>query len=134
MKRLASIVLVVCFAGLGSGWFRHAHDAAHATADAAAFNTGPRHGASAPSPAPADVPRHDESNCSLHALLNAPLVHAAAVPLLVLAGVFVAFLSLLAPPPVSRRHFDRLDCRGPPPAGVRPRPSSSPPRAARAGA
>jgi hypothetical protein len=114
LKRLATILLVICFAGLGSGWFRHAHDAAHAAADAAAIQAGPGHGHSS-SPAPADAPRHDESNCSVHALLNAPLVHAAIVPLLVLAGLFVAFLSLLAPPPVSRRHIDRLDCRGPPP-------------------
>jgi hypothetical protein len=113
LKRLASIVLLICFAGLGSGWFRHAHDVAHAAADAAAFQARAGHGNSS-APAPSDAPRHDESNCSLHALLNAPLLHAAVLPLLVLAGLFVAFLSLLAPPPVSRRHIDRLDCRGPP--------------------
>jgi hypothetical protein len=113
VNRVASILLVLCFAGLGSGWFRHAHDAAHAAQDSAMLKGDRVHGGTS-APAPADAPRHDESNCSIHALLNAPLLHAAIVPLLVLAGLFVAFLSLLAPQPVSRRPLSRLGCRGPP--------------------
>jgi heme A synthase len=102
VQRLAAIVLATCFAALGTGALRFAHDASHAYADA-------RHPEGSGS-----VPQHDETNCDLHALLNAPLMHAGAVPLLVLLGLFVAFLTVLAPQPVSVRVLSRIDCRGPP--------------------
>ena len=57
---------------------------------------------------------HDESNCEFHAQLHLPLLVTAWVPLLVLAGLFVAFLTLLAASPVSHRFPIRIDCRGPP--------------------
>ena len=60
------------------------------------------------------APAHDESTCFLHSQLRAPMQASVNVPLLVLAGLFVAFLTELAPQPVSRRFNLRLDCRGPP--------------------
>ena len=110
VKRCAPVLLVLSFTALGSGLLRHAHDAAHAREDAhlaAAREEAP----SKPVPLPA---HHDETNCEFHALLNAPLIHDSAVPVLVLLGLFVAFLTLLAPQPVTVRLIRRIDCRGPP--------------------
>ena len=107
MRRIGAIVLALCFVALGTGALRFAHDKAHAYADARAARSG--------SGSDSDpLPHHDETNCDLHALLNAPLMPAGAVPLLVLLGLFVAFLTLLAPQPVSVRVARRIDCRGPP--------------------
>jgi len=112
MRRLGAIVLAACFAALGTGVLRYAHDAAHAYADARGADARGADARGADESAPA--PQHDETNCDLHALLKAPLVHAGAVPLLVLLGLFVAFLTLLAPQPVTVRLIRRIDCRGPP--------------------
>ena len=112
VKQFISMVLAFCFAGLGSGLFRFAHDATHAAEDARSVPLAKSDGTREPTPAP--PPRHDESNCTVHSLLTAPLLNPAVVPLLVLTGLFVAFLTLLAPVPVSRRPLSRLDCRGPP--------------------
>lgn len=118
MSRGIPILLFACFAALGSGLLRYAHDAVHARQDAreeARLVATRGDAPSTPAPVPAPAPRHhDETNCDLHAQLNAPLMHATAVPLLVFLGLFVAFLTLLAPPLVTQRVITRLDCRGPP--------------------
>ena len=109
MHRFAAILLAACFAALGTGVLRYAHDAAHAYADA--------HGSDGAVHAPDHdhvPPHHDETNCEVHALLNAPIVGPGVVPALVLLGLFVAFLTLLAPRPVRARVLARIDCRGPP--------------------
>ena len=64
---------------------------------------------------PADKhPIHDESNCDMHAQLHLALYFTRWVPLLVCAGLFIAFLTQL-PVPLIRRHVPvRVDCRGPP--------------------
>ncbi len=57
---------------------------------------------------------HDESNCFVHAQLHLARMPVAWVPLLILLGLFVAFLTQIASPLVSQRQIFRIDCRGPP--------------------
>lgn len=57
---------------------------------------------------------HDESNCSFHAQLHVPLMAAGWVPLLVFLGLFVAFLTQIAPAITAQRLPSCLVCRGPP--------------------
>lgn len=87
----------------------HFHNKDHACEDAALVAEA--HAAGLPAPAPA---HHNETNCFIHALLHLPLMLAGWVPLLVLMGLFVAFLTLLTHPLVSLRIPARLYCRGPP--------------------
>ena len=105
MRRLASIFLLASVALLGSGAMGFLHDLSHAIQD--------RQAAAAHPGDPAPV--HNEANCLVHAILRAPGLAAGAVPLLVYFGLLVAFLTLLAPRPVSVRVPLRIDCRGPPP-------------------
>ena len=57
---------------------------------------------------------HDESNCEFHAQLHVPIMAAAWIPLLILLGLFVAFLTQLPSAPSVRQVSGRLVCRGPP--------------------
>jgi hypothetical protein len=57
---------------------------------------------------------HDESTCILHLQLRAPLILDAAVPLLVLVGLFIAFLTLLPLQRIAQVVHTRISCRGPP--------------------
>ena len=109
--RVAALLLSLCFVGLGSGVLRFAHDAAHAHDDARVDAAARAAGLPVD---PAGRHAHDESNCDLHALLNAPLLAAQTVPLLVQLGLFVAFLTLLSNPVTRLRLPARIDCRGPP--------------------
>ena len=112
MRRLWAILVLLAVAALGSGALRHAHDRAHAIADAQCH-----HGeASEPGhESPAHAPVHDESNCFIHAVLKLPMIGAGHVPVLVFAGLFVAFLtSLPAPAVLCRRPVLLLNSRGPP--------------------
>ena len=117
LRYTAPTLLVACFLALGSGALRFAHDAQHAREDAAraacaeAGVGGERHSHGRDH----HHRHHDDSNCALHALLGAPLLALGAVPVLVQLGVFVAFLTLLAPPLARLRLPARIDCRGPPP-------------------
>ena len=114
MHRFCSFVLVLAFLALGSGLAEFLHNAEHAREDAraaAAASAGP---SDSPDSHSHDGPLHDESNCRVHAMLHAPLLSAGWVPLLVLLGLFVAFLNLLTPAPVFRKLAVRLPCRGPP--------------------
>lgn len=106
MRYFAGILLLLTFASTGSGALARLHDLAHAQQDHQ------HHGHSHDEQAPA--PAHDETNCELHAMLRAPLVSGTAVPVLILLGLFAAFLTLLAPRLHSQRVPARIDCRGPP--------------------
>lgn len=110
MQRVAAIVMILCYAALGSGAMEYWHNAQHAAEDAAMLAT-------AEPGVPHDHdhgPIHDESNCPVHAQLHLAGLAVAWVPLLVFLGLFVAFVTLLAPPPVARQVVFALPCRGPP--------------------
>jgi hypothetical protein len=110
LRRLASILLLLCFAALGTGTLEYLHNLQHAREDAAEAAVAKAAGLpDTPAPAP-----HNESNCDVHAQLHVPLMTAAWVPLLVLLGLFVAFLTQLAPVPPVQELPSRLACRGPP--------------------
>ena len=109
-RRLAGIFVIACTLILSSGALSRVHDAAHAIEDQHAVEAS-HEGSSSPS-TPA---QHDETNCFLHAqLLSTSIAPAGIVPILVLLGVFVAFLTLI-PQSIERRFVaHRIDCRGPP--------------------
>ena len=96
MRRIATILLIVLLAAVGSGAMLHVHndEARHTAAD--------------------DGGHHDDANCLLHALLKGPMVTGGVTVLLVCLGLFVAFLTLLASQPAVQKVITRLDCRGPP--------------------
>jgi hypothetical protein len=98
LRRAIGILLLLAFLGLGSGLLEYLHNLEHLREDAAAGTH----------------EEHDDSNCPVHRQLHLPLISAAAVPLLICVGLFVAFLTLLASQPSSHRPLVRLDCRGPP--------------------
>src|SRR5207237_7381835 len=102
VKRIAAIVLLLAFTGLATGAVEHLHNLQHAHDDAATVN---------PS-APPGRPHHDESNCDFHRQIHLPAIAAAWVPLLVLLGLFVAFLTCLAPELAPQRAPARPACRG----------------------
>ena len=108
MKRIAAILLILCFTGIGTGaleyWHDLQHDAEDARADAIAKAAGQ----------PVLPHEHDESNCPVHAQLHMPLITTAWVPLLVCLGLLIAFLSLIEPSYVPTAISARIDCRGPP--------------------
>jgi hypothetical protein len=106
---VAGILLLITFGASGSGALARLHDLAHAHQD---HHQGHSHGEEH---APAQ-PVHDETNCDLHAMLRAPVMAGTMVPLLILLGLFAAFLRQLAPRLDSQRVPTRIDCRGPPAA------------------
>jgi hypothetical protein len=107
--RLPAILLLLCFVALGSGVLEFLHNQQHEQEDAAQL-------AAAQAAGVTDLPKpvHDESNCAIHAQLHLPAIAAGWVPLLILLGLFVAFLSLLTPALHSQRTPLRIACRGPP--------------------
>src|SRR5262245_40761199 len=104
MRRVTSILLLVAFAATGSGLLQRVHAMAHEQEDAVVGSEREQ----------APNPSHDDSNCNLHLMLSAPIVSAGWVPLLVLLGVFVAFLTQLPTRLVGQFALVRIDCRGPP--------------------
>ena len=87
----------------------HLHELQHEWEDAA-------HAAEAEAAGlpPSPEEHHDESNCQVHAQLQLPFTASGWVQLLVLLGLFVAFLTCL-PAQVAEHHpLARIDCRGPP--------------------
>ena len=92
VRRVTGILLIGVLLALGSGALRHVHHHAHTD----------------------DVEHHDEAHCLLHALTRAAVMLDGHVPVLVCAGLFVAFLTMLASQPATLKVFTRLDCRGPP--------------------
>jgi hypothetical protein len=103
LRAFASILLVATFLALGTGGLQYLHNLDHQRVDSRHANS-PSH----PGPLP------DDNNCETHAQLHQPVAAGGWVPLLVFLGLFVAFLTLLAPEPVSYRPLRCLDCRGPP--------------------
>src|SRR4051812_29863310 len=87
----------------------YAHNLQHAREDAEQVAAAERSGQPKP-----PIPIHDDSNCSIHRVLHLPTISVGWVPLLVFLGLFVAFLTEIAPPLVSQRLIFRIDCRGPP--------------------
>ena len=110
LRRAAAILLLASVGALGTGLFGRLHAAVHPHERAGRL----------PSTACADGPDHhphdpeDDSDCRIDLLLKAPVTSFSSVPVLVLVGLFVAFLTLLSQPLVSTRVPSRLDCRGPP--------------------
>ena len=108
MRRIAAIFLIGSILALGAGLVRHAHNLQH-------VHDGLHHHSGAAGDPASDPHDHDDPlNCFLHALLQAPILSAGWVPLLVCLGLFIAFLTLLSDRPVAARLLERLDCRGPP--------------------
>ena len=108
MNRLAAILLILCFAGIGSGALEYWHDLEHDVEDARADAIAKAAGL------PVVPHEHDESNCPVHAQLHMPLLTVAWVPLLVCLGLLIAFLTLIEPVYVPQPIPARIDCRGPP--------------------
>ncbi|MBC8108221.1 MAG: hypothetical protein H7Z14_16665 [Anaerolineae bacterium] len=106
MKRAIVIVAAIWFLALGSGAAEYLHNAQHAREDASLSHPD--------QPERDHEPVHDDSNCSVHAQLHQPLVAPWTVAMLICAGLFVAFLTQLAPVYVPTRLPARIDCRGPP--------------------
>lgn len=112
MRRVAAILLILCYAALGSGAMERWHNAQHAAEDAAqaaAVVIAP--GASLPLD---HSPIHDESNCPVHAQLHFAGMAVAWVPVLICLGLFVSFLTQLAPRLTPQRVRLAVACRGPP--------------------
>jgi hypothetical protein len=109
VKRFSAAILILTFLALGSGAMEYLHNLQHSHEDAALAAEARR----AADPR-SKTPVHDDSNCEVHRQLHLPAISVGWVPLLVFAGIFVAFLSEIAQALVSRAPIFRLDCRGPP--------------------
>ena len=121
LRRLFSILLLVTFSALGSGWLSHVHAQTHAMEDAAAARShvahaGHHHHHHEPTRDQKRdrTPSHDETNCDLHAMLRAPVASLTTAPVLVLAGGIVGRMSLGSESLVAQRTQAWIDCRGPP--------------------
>lgn len=109
MQRVAAMLVILCYAAVGSGGMEYWHNLEHAAEDAIPLQ------ASADAGAPLDHPPiHDESNCPVHAQLHLAALAVAWAPLLICLGLFVAFLSQLAPRCAGQRILFAIPCRGPP--------------------
>ena len=109
MQRVAAILMMLCYAALGSGAVEYWHNQDHIAEDAAAS----RQVQSADKPLD-HAPPHDDSNCQIHSQLHLAGFAPGWVPLLICLGVFVAFLTLLSPPLTGQQVVFALPCRGPP--------------------
>jgi hypothetical protein len=107
---LPAILLLIAFAALGSGLLEDLHLRTHLRERATAA------GLTVTSPsADQAAPDSDEAGaCELCAHLHLPRVSTGWVPVLVCLGLFVAFLTQLAPRLHAQRVLFRPDCRGPP--------------------
>ena len=109
VRRLPAIVLAFCFLLLGTGTLEYLHNLDHAREDAKEAAIAKAAGLPVH-----EAPEHDETNCPVHAQLHMPTLPVAWVPLLIFIGLFVAFLTMLAPTIALQPAFARIDCRGPP--------------------
>jgi hypothetical protein len=109
LARFASILLALAFLALGTGGLEFLHNLEHQREDARQASIALKSHQRIPA-----APTHDESNCPIHFQLHLPIFFTAWTPLLVALGLFVAFLTLLAPSLNTQRAYIRLDCRGPP--------------------
>jgi hypothetical protein len=111
VRRCLTFWTLICFTALGSGAVELIHNLHHISEDAreeaAAKAAGlPYH----------DHPDHDENTCPVHAQLHLTVLAAGVgfIPLLILLGAAIAFLSNLPVQlPMSRAPVV-VDCRGPP--------------------
>jgi hypothetical protein len=110
MRRFVAILLLFSFVALGTGTLEYLHNLQHQHEDAAQAAAARTAGL----PDAPDHRSHDDSNCEFHSRLHLALMTWAWVPLLVLLGLFVAFLTPLAPVPPAQQPPSRLSCRGPP--------------------
>ena len=114
MRRTASILTLLAFATIGTGALSRLHQAAHEQLDHQAGSHARCHHRHHHHERPEAPPRHDESNCLVHAMLAAPLLHATPPTPLLLRGTFVEHVK---PPPVGlvgRPNPLPVSCRGPP--------------------
>ena len=109
VHRVAAAILVLCYLALGSGAVERWHNAQHAVEDTAIISAA--HKAGIPSPA---LPTHDDGNCPIHAQIHLSTMVIGSVQLLILLGVFVAFLTLLPVKVAGVARLFALACRGPP--------------------
>ena len=108
MHRWASILLLLCFLGLGTGVLEYFHNLDHALEDAQVDAAAKAAGL------PVNQHHHDDSNCETHAQLHLPYIAAGWVPILVCLGLWVSFLTLLDTSLIASLIPARIDCRGPP--------------------
>jgi hypothetical protein len=104
VKRFASILLLAAFAALATGGVEYLHNLQHTDATTHASLAGDR----------PHFPRHDDSNCDVHRQLHMPALPAQWLPLLILLGLFVAFLTLLSAQLAPQTALVSAACRGPP--------------------
>ena len=109
MQRVAAILMILCYAALGTGAAEYWHNAQHAAEDAALLSA-----ASDTGHPTGHLPIHDDSNCPIHSQLHLAGLAVAWTPLLICLGLFVAFLTQLAPRRVAQRLVFVIPCRGPP--------------------
>lgn len=108
-RRCVSLSLLTCFLALGSGFALYLHEQAHARDDAEVAAAAKAAGMPAP-----EHPDHDDNNCPIHAQLHMLMVTGTLLPILLLLGLAVAFLTELSPH-VPTSHAPLVaDCRGPP--------------------
>ena len=105
VRRIAGSILLMAFLFAGSGLASYVHQLDHlgeavSTSPTKVFGTAEA--------------GHDESNCSICLNLHAPALAAPTVITLIGVGIFIAFLTQLAPLLLSQRTLARIDCRGPP--------------------
>jgi hypothetical protein len=101
--------LIACYLALGSGAVERWHNAQHAIEDAAVVAAAEHSRVPAP-----QTPLHDDSNCLMHAQIHLSAMAVAWVPLLILLGLFIAFLTLLPVQVIGVERRFALACRGPP--------------------
>jgi hypothetical protein len=109
VHRLAAMILVVGYLGLGSGAVERWHNARHAAEDAQILEAARLAGVPLK-----HFPFHDDYNCSFHWQIHVSTMAVGWVPLLILLGLFLAFLTML---PVQLPVYQRMlviSCRGPP--------------------
>jgi hypothetical protein len=92
LRRLASILLLLAFFGIGTGAIEYWHNLEHH----------------------ASTQSHDETNCPTHAILRAPAVLTTAPPLLCSTDAQPDRVLIISPSLPSQHSPIRIDCRGPP--------------------
>jgi len=113
MQRVAALLMLLCYAALGSGAVEYWHNRQHAAQDEGSLAVATADPGSA-AVHHDHVPLHDESNCPIHLQLHLAGLAVAWVPLLICLGLFVGFLTMLAPVSRGRRIALAIPCRGPP--------------------
>lgn len=107
LLRVVSILIALVFAFNASGAASYLHHLEHAPAPSSS-----EHLTSQGAVVPSDG--HDESTCPACQAAHMPVTAFGYVPLMIFLGLFVAFLTMIAPPLVSQRVPTPAGCRGPP--------------------